>query len=152
LDSGQQDNNTIGLENLSTPFDRSADKPEAGNDDDGDNDNRSPRPAKRQRPFSPRCEDNPSHNLDTALDGKTAVNGLNGQSGCSPSKISEDREYDGTGIISDGSNLANTGISTPLVSEYAPRGLQLCPQLMDANQEWEIREITGEEDVDGVPH
>jgi hypothetical protein len=23
---------------------------------------------------------------------------------------------------------------------------------MDANQHWEIREITGQEDVDGVPH
>jgi hypothetical protein len=53
----------------------------------------------------------------------------------------------------DTASLEFTIVSTPSVSEAASSELrQLYPQAIDANQEWEIREITGEESIDGVLH
>ena len=78
--------------------------------------------------------------------GEVTLTGDTGQLGRSASVIPEDGEDNGPERTAD--------ISTPKssVSETAPTEIQLYPQVMDANQEWEMREITGEEDVNGVPH
>ena len=64
LDSEQLGHDALDLDILSTPFNRSADKLEDGDNDGGDNgidNNTFPHPAKRQRPASPCCEPNLHH-------------------------------------------------------------------------------------------
>jgi hypothetical protein len=48
--------------------------------------------------------------------------------------------------------IADISAPKPSLSESATMEIQLYPQIMDASQEWEMREIIGEEDIDGVPH
>lgn len=66
--------------------------------------------------------------------------------------ISEDGECDNHRSISDDNNLISADISTPLLPESAPGDLELSPQLMDANWEWPMREIKGDEIIDGEKH
>jgi hypothetical protein len=88
----------------------------------------------------------------SSLASGVALSGRSGQLRRSLSVTPEDGKYNSPERISDDSKLADISVSTPSVSETAPMKFQLYPQVMDANQEWEMREITGEEDVDGVPH
>jgi len=50
------------------------------------------------------------------------------------------------------SNLANTARTTPALEDNPLTEFQLCPQVIDADGNWEVRQIVGKEDVDGVPH
>jgi hypothetical protein len=68
----------------------------------------------------------------------------------SPSLVSE--EDDGTLSSSASSKLASTARTSP-ASKTAPlTEPQLFPQAIDADQDWEVRQIIGKEDVDGVLH
>jgi hypothetical protein len=196
LDSEQPGHDALDWEILPTLFNRSADEPKDGDNDDGDNDienSTSPRPAKRQRPASPRCEPNLRHigtppllhnedengsredldgsdfddsgdddisskrrKLSDSLGGQTTFNGHSGQSRLSPSPSSEDGEDgegDRSGSISAEDNLASTARTSPAALDSAPlTEPQLGPEVIDANQEWEVRKVIGREDVDGVLH
>lgn len=87
--------------------------------------------------------------LSALVDGKTTLDRTKKGSQRSPSSISED----GTLSISVDSKTANTarpasaGFDSPLLTES-----QLAAQAIDDNQNWEVRKISGKEDVDGVLH
>jgi hypothetical protein len=87
--------------------------------------------------------------VSAPLDGSIALHNSNGPSRCAPSSIAGD---DGTNSISMDSNLASTAKTTPAF-EYAPQTeSKLCPQVIDADRDWEVRKIVGKEYVNGVLH
>jgi len=49
------------------------------------------------------------------------------------------------------SDLASTARTSP-ISESAATESQPCPQVIDADQDWEARQVIGKENVDGVLH
>ena len=79
--------------------------------------------------------------------GRTALNSGNKRSQRSPSPVSEEDEDDGTL-----SSSASTTRSTPVSESTPPREQQLCLQAIDSDQDWEVRQIIGKEDIDGVLH
>ena len=78
---------------------------------------------------------------------ETTLNGHYGQLERSPSVISGD----GIGNHSVDSHPSTASLSTPAAPDFALEASRICPQFVDINQEWEYREIIGEEIVDGVP-
>jgi hypothetical protein len=91
--------------------------------------------------------------LSAPLGGMIALSGHNGRSRHSPSPISEDAKDDESERTSIDGNLASTARTTPVAFESASlTEPQLCPEVIDANQDWEVRKIIGREDVDGVLH
>ena len=92
--------------------------------------------------------------VSAPLGGSIALRNSNGPSRA-PSPIAEDDEDDGddgTESISADSNLASTTRTTPAYEPTPPTEPQLCPQVIDADQDWEVRQIIGKEDIDGVLH
>ena len=78
------------------------------------------------------------------------MNSHNGQLGRSLSVTSGDDESGGLWRPLDDSHLSTASLSTPAAHDYAFEASRICPQFVDINQEWECREIIGEEVVDGV--
>lgn len=83
------------------------------------------------------------------LSGGTA---LNSPLQRSPPPISEGDEDDGTLSSSSNSSAASTARTNPASESAPPTKPQLCLQLIDANQDWEVRQIIGKEDINGEPH
>ena len=96
------------------------------------------------------------HRPSAPLSGKTTLTRHKNQSRRSPPILveeeeEEEAEEDGTLNISVDS--ASTARTTPAAIESArPAEPQPAVQVNDANQEWEVREIIGKEDIGGVPH
>ncbi|KAH6667669.1 hypothetical protein B0J14DRAFT_169312 [Halenospora varia] len=104
-------------------------------DDSGDDDVRS----KRRR-------------LSAPLGGRATLNQHKKRSPRFPSPTLED-ELDGTRIISADRKTVSTPTTTSAASESAfPIEPQLVAQVIDADQQWDVRRIIGKEDVDGVLH
>lgn len=82
-------------------------------------------------------------------DGRTASNSLLQRS--TPPNSEED-EDNGTLGSSPDSSAASTARTTPASESAPPAKPQLCLELSDANQDWEVRQIIGREDVDGMLH
>jgi hypothetical protein len=60
---------------------------------------------------------------------------------------------DVSGSIFADDNPTSTARTTPAAFEPDPlMERSLCPQVIDASQNWEVRNIIGKEDVDGVLH
>jgi hypothetical protein len=59
---------------------------------------------------------------------------------------------DGTNSISTDNDLASTAETTPTFEYTRQTEPPLCPQVIGADQDWEIRKIVGKEDIDGVLH
>jgi hypothetical protein len=196
LDGEQVGHDTLDLDILPAPCNRSADKLENGSNDGDSNgiDNTTfPYPAKRQRSTSPRREPNlprtsipplldnedverSTENIDDkdsdesgddnfwskrrklsdSLGSRTTLSSQKEQSQHSPSSISDDLEDDGADGAKGSSvddKIASTVRTTPDVFKPAPpTEPQLCPEAIDANRDWEVREIIGKEYVDGVLH
>jgi hypothetical protein len=87
--------------------------------------------------------------------GRIAPNSRYKRSRRSPSPTSEeDAEEDDNGTLSSSTDgkLASTARTTPASESAPPTEPQLCPQVIDADRDWEVRQIIGKEDVDGVLH
>jgi hypothetical protein len=91
--------------------------------------------------------------VSAPLGGKTAPNSRYKRSRRSPLLTSEEgaevKNDDGTDNISMDTDLASTARTTPAL-ESVP--LSESQQLIDADSDWEVRQIIGREDVDGVLH
>lgn len=90
--------------------------------------------------------------VSALLGGSIALHNSNGPSGCAPSLIAEDDGDDGTESISTDNNFASTTKTTPAFEDSPRIEPQLCSQVIEADKNWEVREIIGKEDVDGVLH
>jgi hypothetical protein len=183
LDGEQLGHDASDLDMLPEPF-GSAEKLKNDDNYDGGNNianNKSPRPAKRQKSASRCCAPNLHHTSTTPIphnedvvrrtENADASNSdepgdddflpkrrklSDGRSQYSPPSDSEDPDDDGA----DGSestsvddNLASTARTAPDVFESASLAKpQLCPEVAGTNRDWEVRKIIGKEYVDGVLH
>ena len=90
--------------------------------------------------------------VSASLGGSISLHNSNGPSRSIPAPIAEDDGDDGTDSISTDSNLASTARTTPAFEDSPRAESQLCPQVIDADRDWEVRQIIGKEDIDGVLH
>jgi hypothetical protein len=82
------------------------------------------------------------------LSGRTALKRHKNRSQHCPSPTSEE---EGTLSASVDSEPASTP-GTPSAAFKPALPTELATQLLDANQDWEVRKIIGKEDINGVPH
>jgi hypothetical protein len=61
-------------------------------------------------------------------------------------------EDDGTLSISLDARLTSSSRSTPASEVTSPTELEVCPMVTDVDQDWDVREIIGKEDLDGVTY
>jgi hypothetical protein len=91
--------------------------------------------------------------ISDSLGGSTALSSHDGRSQHSRSSISEDAKDDDSESIAVHSNHASTARTTPDAFESAFLAEpQLGSEVIDADQEWEVRKILGREHVGGVLH
>jgi hypothetical protein len=188
LDGGQVGHNALELEPLPAPFIIPADEVKDRDNDVAVNDidnNTSPRPAKRQRPTSPRygpkvhCASTPSlsHNVDVegskenadgdsdgagdenvpskrrklsdSPGGRTALSSHSPHVPHSRPSTSEDAKDDSESTCIEG-NPTTTARTAPASEPVSLAEPQLVTEAMDADREWEVLDILGREDIDGV--
>jgi hypothetical protein len=87
------------------------------------------------------------------LNNGTDLGSHNGPSQHSYSSISEEAKDDDSESTTVDSGLASTARTSPDAFESASRTEpKSCLEVINANQDWEVRKIIGREDVDGVLH
>jgi hypothetical protein len=84
--------------------------------------------------------------------GRNSLNRRNERLQRCPSPISEEDEDDRTLSSSANGEPAGTTRATPAYEPTPPTEPQLCLQVIDDDQDWEVRQIIGKEEVDGVLH
>ncbi|KIM94395.1 hypothetical protein OIDMADRAFT_60723 [Oidiodendron maius Zn] len=163
LNNGPADHDAMDLETSSAPSDLPADEP--CNNANHTNSNSPPHSAKRVRLSSPYYAPNVGHNTTppTLYDG----DGKGSAEDTDSSNYAESRDDDVSskrqelfvlkmtylGTTSDDSNLGSTARPTPVAFGTASlTGAELCSQVIDEDQDWEVRRIIGREYVDGVLH
>ncbi|CAG8977704.1 hypothetical protein HYALB_00008731 [Hymenoscyphus albidus] len=70
----------------------------------------------------------------------------------SPSLILENEKDDGAFRIHVDGDFCSTTRTTPALEPAHLTEYNVCPEVIDDNQDWEVRQIIGKEDVDGVTH
>jgi hypothetical protein len=90
--------------------------------------------------------------VSAPLDGSIALHNSDGPSGSAPAPIAGDNGDDGTNDISTDGNLTSTAQTTPELKDSPRTESQLCPQVINADRDWEVRRIVGKEEVDSVLH